>query len=191
MKLKNKLKNKKNKFLIFLCVLACLLFVDVNASLAAPKAKKNAPAQIKSIVKLFTEINPALKSADAKNYAEYILEAGEKFKQEPFAIAALIVHESTVRNNAVSKGGDYGLMQVRWRVHKNNITKKYPAVKQAKDMFKPRENILIGTEIFANYRGDADLKTGIRRYSAGSEKLVNKVSATMSKLDNYYKNFLN
>ena len=150
----------------------------------------NKTAQIKSIVKLFKEVNPSLSNHDAESYANYILEACNKYNQEPFAIAALIVHESTVNTKAVSRGGDYGLMQVRWKYHKAHITRDYKAIKHAKDMLThPRENILIGTKIFADYRGSKDINAGVRRYSSGNTRLVNKVNATMSKLESYYNKF--
>lgn len=152
-----------------------------------PKEKR--AAQMKSIIKVFTEVNPKLSQSDAKNYAQYILEACRKFNQEPFAVAALIVHESTVNKNAVSKGGDYGLMQVRWSVHKKRISKDYPDLKHAKDLFKPRENILIGTEILSEYRGSGTLDAGIKRYSAGNNQLVRKVHGTMRKLEKYYERY--
>ena len=141
-------------------------------------------------MKLFKEINPALSHRDAESYADYVIEACDRFGQDPFAIAALIVHESTVNTKAVSRGGDYGLMQVRWKYHKDHIRRSYPAINHARDMLThPRENILIGTEIFAGYRGNKDISAGVRGYSAGNSKLVSKVRNTMSRLESYYKNF--
>ena len=201
---------RAKKFLGFLLIFALIFAVNLDAAYAKRKKRSKKPsgvaemqpvkdkdykynnkaAQIKSIVKLFKETNPRLSNRDAENYADYIIEACDKFNQEPFAIAALIVHESTVNTNAVSRGGDYGLMQVRWKYHKDHIRRSYPAINHAKDMLThPRENILIGTEIFAGYRGNKDISAGVRGYSAGNSKLVNKVHNTISKLQSYYKKF--
>ena len=89
------------------------------------------------------------RAAKIQNYADIIIQAGEKFKIEPYVIAAIIVHESTVNYKAVSKGGDYGLMQVRWKVHEKAIKAEYPKVKTAKDFFDPKTNVFFGTRIFS------------------------------------------
>ena len=201
---------RAKKFLGFLLIFALIFAVNLDAAYAKRRRHNARPRsdaemqpvkdknykynnkalQIKSIVKLFKETNPRLSNRDAENYADYIIEACDKFNQEPFAIAALIVHESTVNTNAKSHGGDYGLMQVRWKYHKDHIRRSYPAINHAKDMLThPRENILIGTEIFAGYRGNKDISAGVRGYSSGNTKLVNKVHNTISKLQSYYKKF--
>ncbi|MBR1419331.1 MAG: transglycosylase SLT domain-containing protein [Synergistaceae bacterium] len=200
---------KIKRFLGFLLIFALIFAVNLDAAYAKKKRGKkqsslatlqpvkdknykynNKALQIKSIVKLFKETNPRLSNRDAESYANYVIEACDKFNQDPFAIAALIVHESTVNTKAVSKGGDYGLMQVRWKYHKDHIRRSYPAINHAKDMLThPRENILIGTEIFAGYRGNKDISAGVRGYSSGNSKLVNKVHNTISKLQSYYKKF--
>ena len=52
------------------------------------------------------KVNPALKKSDSEKYASNVMEASEKFGQDPYVIASTIVHESTVNNKAISKGGD-------------------------------------------------------------------------------------
>ena len=124
-------------------------------------------------------------------YAEYILQASEKFRQDPFVVAAMIVKESSARHDAVSRGGDYGLMQVRWRVHRRSITQKYPHIKDAKAMLNPEYNILVGTEILAHYCASADdLKGGLMRYSAGNRKLAENVFAVLKGLQSSYQEHL-
>ena len=129
--------------------------------------------------------NKKLSAKQARQYAEYILQAGDKFGQEPFVLAAMVVHESSANASAVSRGGDYGLMQVRWNVHKKRIMREYPSVKKAKDFLDPRINIMVGTEIFTDYRAAAgpDLRAGLLRYSAGNKKLANKIFATVRDLE--------
>ena len=150
----------------------------------APSAKQR-EAQIRSIAELFCRYNKKLTSKQARQYAEYILQAGNKFGQDPFVLAAMVVHESSANASAVSRGGDYGLMQVRWSVHKKRIMKEYPSVKKAKDFLDPKINILMGTEIFTEYRASVgpDLRAGLLRYSAGNKKLANKIFATKKELE--------
>ena len=152
--------------------------------------KKNAntkqrEAQLRSIAELFSRYNRSLSKKQARQYAEYIVQAGEKFNQDPFVLAAMVVHESSANASAVSRGGDYGLMQVRWSVHKKKIMKEYPQVKKAKDFLDPKINIFVGTKIFTEYRTAAgpDLRAGLLRYSAGNKKLANKIFATKKDLE--------
>lgn len=148
-------------------------------------ATENQNLKMKKISELFKKVNNTLTVKQTENYALYTIQAAEKFKQDPYVIAAIIIHESTVRNNAVSKGGDYGLMQVRWEVHKKNLMKKFPNIKKSSDMFDAKTNILYGTELFAECMSKSnDLKSGLLRYSGGSEKLASKVLNTLKELKN-------
>ena len=149
-----------------------------------PAKKINNSTKSQKISLLFMKVNPALKKNDSDKYAQYVIEASEKFGQDPYVIAGIIVHESTVNNKAVSTGGDYGLMQVRWRVHEKEIRKKFPNVKNAKGMFDARTNILYGTEIFSECMSKTDdVKKALMKYSSGSTKLTSKVLKTIQYLN--------
>ncbi|MBQ9418879.1 MAG: transglycosylase SLT domain-containing protein [Synergistaceae bacterium] len=160
-------------------ILLVMMFLLVMACAADAKISKT-----QNIADLFTRVNPSLKANKAVDYAKVVINASEKHKQDPYAIAALIVHESTVNPNAISKGGDYGLMQIRWRVHEKAIKKQFPKVKKAKDILDVRINVLYGTEIFSYCmkKANNDLRGGVLRYSAGNNKLVGKVMATINEL---------
>lgn len=167
--------------------LSALLLILIFACIAV-SADRQAEAQTSkaaNIANLFTRVNPSLSAKKAQEYSSIVIEAGEKFKQDPYVIAALIVHESTVNNKAVSKGGDYGLMQVRWKVHAKAIKQRFPKVKKASDMFDARTNIFYGTEIFSDgmKKAGGDWKKGVLRYSAGNKKLVTKVTKTVNELN--------
>ena len=155
--------------------------------LRAKELKKHREAQRKSIANLLRRYNRKLDKKVALNYAEYVLQASKKFQQDPFVIAAMIVNESSARHDAVSKGGDYGLMQVRWSVHRRDITQKYPHIKDTKAILDPEYNVLVGTEILARYCASAeDLRGGLLRYSAGNRKLAEKVFAVLKGLQDSY-----
>ena len=107
-----------------------------------------------------------------KGLSEIIIEAGKKYNIDPSIIAAIIVTESSANPKAVSKGGDYGLMQIRWKVHRRS----YPQLKTATDLFNPRTNVFIGTEIFARYYAQKKtLRGALLRYSGGNTNMANKV----------------
>ncbi|MCL1910523.1 MAG: lytic transglycosylase domain-containing protein, partial [Kiritimatiellaeota bacterium] len=150
-------------------------------------------AQVSAISYVFKQYNKNLDNATASEYADIVRSTSEKFGEDPFIIAALVIVESRARADARSKKGDFGLMQVRWKVHKNKLTQKYPTIKTEKDMFKPRENITAGTEIFSAYMKSAggDVVRAMTAYSGGSsshwEKVNNVVSQIKIKYNEFYK----
>ncbi len=155
---------------------------DSNSK-TANRDSKSDPRKLAKISELFTRKNPALSKSEANEYAKYVLEAASKFSQDAFVIAAIIVHESTVNRKAVSKGGDYGLMQVRWKVHAGDIKKRFPEIKSAPGMFNARTNIMYGTEIFAQCMSKTGtVEKALMRYSSGSKKLTTKVLQTVREL---------
>ena len=161
-------------------VLILLVFMSGDSF----SAQKQIDPKARNIFALFTKHNTKLPAQTAKKYSELVIEASEKYKQDPYVIAAIIVHESTVNNKAVSKGGDYGLMQVRWKYHKDAVRKDFPNVKHPHDMFDARVNIFYGTKLFGEYLRKAknDLRGGLMGYSAGGVKLTTKVLATLKEL---------
>jgi len=105
----------------------------------------------------------------AVRIAEFVREAGKKFDIEPEIIASIIVVESSVRPYAISRGGDYGLMQIRYKVHKDKV-------KSANHLLDPKTNIFIGTKIFKQYyEQKRDLRKALIRYSGGNKKMAAKV----------------
>ena len=162
-------------------ILCALVLVLAFAGSVSAAAKQDVRAQ--RIQQLFRTHNPKLEAQTAQTYTGHVMEAASKYKQDPYVIAAIIVHESTVNNKAVSKGGDYGLMQVRYRVHEKAIKKEYPKVKKAADMFDPRTNIFFGTRILSECAAKSkDLRGALMRYSGNGTKLTAKVLNTVEQL---------
>ena len=158
-----------------------LVLVLASAGGAFAAAKTDVREQ--RIQQLFMKHNPKLPAKTAQTYTGYIMAAAQKYKQDPYVIAAIIVHESTVNNKAVSKGGDYGLMQIRYRVHEKAIKAEYPKVKKASDMFDPKTNIFFGTRILSECAAKSkDLRGALMRYSGNGEKVTAKVLNTVEQL---------
>ena len=167
------LNSKRKFFVAILFLFLSVLFV--NFSEAADNKSRN-------IFELFTNSNPSLKAKTAKSYIEIITSACKKYNQDPYVIAGIIVHESTVNNKAVG-GNNYGLMQINWPAHKKLITNYFPKVKKAKDLFDAKTNIFYGTKVFADCMSRSDsIKGGLLLYSGGSEKLASKVLKTLKEL---------
>ena len=127
------------------------------------------------ITSLFSRYNPK----QAEEFAEIVKETAKMYGIKPSIIAAIIVHESGVRPYAISKGGDYGLMQVRWKIHR----KSYPELKTAKDLLNPSTNVRIGTEIFARYYAQKkNVRNALIRYNGGSASFARRVLKTIKRL---------
>ncbi|MDR2174779.1 MAG: lytic transglycosylase domain-containing protein [Synergistaceae bacterium] len=163
-----------------------------NPAIRHSDRRKN-EARRKSIAALLRQYNKKLSEEKAYEYAVLIIQTSDRFKQNPFVITAMVVNESSARHDAVSRGGDYGLMQVRWKVHQKAIRKKYPHIARANDMLNPRDNLQVGVEIFSNYRerADQDLHGALLSYSAGNRRLAQKIFAVFEKLEKSYIDRLN
>lgn len=174
----------KKRTLTLALILLVFMSGDSFSASKTQKAQTEIDPRARNIFALFTKHNPKLNAETAKKYSELVIEASKKYNQDPYVIAAIIVHESTVNNKAVSKGGDYGLMQVRWKYHKDAVRKDFPNVKHPHDMFDARVNIFYGTKLFAEYmmKANNDLRGGLMGYSAGGVKLTTKVLATVKEL---------
>ena len=165
-----------NAGLVF--ALLIVLVISGNAFAASETDVKS-----RNICQIFTKHNPKLQAASAKKYADIAIDAGKKYKQDPYVIAAIIVHESTVNYKAVSKGGVYGLMQVRWKVHEKAIKQEYPKIRKAADFLDPKTNIFFGTRILSECAAKSDnLRSTLLRYSGGGEKVTQKVLNTVKQL---------
>jgi soluble lytic murein transglycosylase-like protein len=166
--------------------------ISITVPLLKPYEKiVNENLQVNAISHVFKQHNRELDNATANEYANIIKNTSERFGEDPFVIAALIVVESRVKHDARSKGGDFGLMQIRWRVHKNNLMQKYPTMKTESDLFKAKENIVAGTEIFSYYRKsvDGDIEKAMIAYSGGSLSHWGKVNNVVSQIKAKYKEF--
>ncbi len=128
------------------------------------------------ITSLFAKYNPK----QAQKISQIVKDTANKYGINPNIIAAIIVHESGVRPCVISKGGDYGLMQVRWNVHR----KSYPDVKNAGELLNAETNIRIGTDIFMKYyRQNKTIKAALRKYSGGSSVYAQKILKTVERLE--------
>lgn len=151
----------RKKIKIAAMILSIMFFSQAHIALGIDK-----------ITELFMKYNPK----QAVEFTQIVREAGEKYKIDPNIIAAIIVRESGVRPTVISKGGDYGLMQVRYKVHCDKV-------KNANELLEPRINIFIGTQIFAQYFAQKKtLRGALLRYSGGNKTLANRVISTLGKL---------
>ena len=132
------------------------------------------------IAALFSKYN----SKQSDEIAQIVRSTAKDYGVNPNIIASIIVHESGVRPWAVSKGRDYGLMQIRWRVHR----KSYPELKSPDALLDVGTNIRIGTEIFARYYVQKKtIKGALLRYSGGNVGLTNRELRTFERLESCFR----
>lgn len=127
------------------------------------------------IAKTFKRVNPRLEDYAASKFSQYVMEAASEFQIDPFLIASILIKESTVKYKARSHMGAYGLMQINWRVHKNNIRQAFSEIDSLSDLIQPRNNIFVGTYIFSCYldSSNGDVKGALARYLGKSSSSYN------------------
>ncbi len=132
----------------------------------------------KAIASGFRQYNSSVSWKHAWEYAGYVMEACKKFGvEDPTLVAGMIVKESRIRPRARSRYA-YGLMQIYWKVHKKSIKRTFPWIKNTEDLMNPRNNVLVGTWIFASYLKNSgnDIHKALHRYlGAHNHRYVSKI----------------
>ncbi len=128
-------------------------------------ARQLRKAQQEAAAYLFRYYNNKLSEQKADSYARYVMEASARFHVEPGLIASIIVKESTAKENARSKYA-CGLMQVYWRMHRKSIMAEFPHINSEKSLMEPRNNIMVGTWLFAQYmiNCNGNVEQALHRY---------------------------
>ncbi|MBN1333762.1 MAG: transglycosylase SLT domain-containing protein [Synergistales bacterium] len=126
----------------------------------------------KVMAEKFKNVNSKLEDYEAHKFSEYVLEASRTFGIDPFLIASIMIKESNLRYKARSRSAAYGLMQINWKVHRENIRKTFSQVRDLPDIIQPRNNILVGTYIFSSYLNSSkgDVTKALSRYLGSSGK---------------------
>lgn len=139
------------------------------------------------IAKTFKSVNPGLKDYAAFKFSQYVMEASSEFHVDPFLIASILIKESTVKYKAKSHMGAYGLMQINWRVHRDNIRQAFSEIYSLSDLIEPRNNIFVGTYIFSCYldSSNGNVKGALARYLGKSSNSYN------SKVFKYHRKMVN
>lgn len=180
---------ERRKILQTLLIIVFLAAPSVTEGAAVPRHLPQREAAVRAIADTFTEYNRKLSMSTAKEYAKHVMDASLKFKEDPFVVAALVIVESTVKANAYSNG-NYGLMQIRWKSHKNELVKKFPGIRREKDLFKPRENIMAGVEILSEYKSKSvDIAAALKKYSGGSSSHFSKVQRYVREMETKAKKY--
>jgi len=173
----------RSRFGLCILVLAAILLVTVKAtpSFSAPFSscreyramqrhltKKYQAKRLKALEIYFTRKNPKVSQKKISRYANLIDQYSSQYGLDPFLVAGVMMKESTVKENAVSKG-NYGLMQINWNANRPWIVKTFP-IKTKKQLMVPENNIRVGVHILAanikKSKGSVD--KGLDRYRGRS-----------------------
>lgn len=86
-------------------------------------------------------------------------------KYSPYEIIAIGMVESSLRTNAVSQTGDYGLMQVNCRSHKKKLRKIFGFKNCEKDLLIIENNMKAALLVFSIFRKNYKQCTGQKVYA--------------------------
>lgn len=141
------------------------------------------------VAQTFKSVNSSLRDEAAHKFAQYVMEASDYFGIDPFLIASIIIKESHVKYKAKSKRAAYGLMQINWKVHRNNIRKTFSQIKTLSDLIQPKNNIFVGTYIYSCYfkSSKGNVSKALSRYlGASGRKYIASVMKYYGKMNKLY-----
>lgn len=146
--------------------------VTPTTSISSTKVSESAMART------LRHYNSKVTASQAADYARFIGEAGRKYNVDPALMTAVIIRESRGNYKALSRSGAVGLTQVLWKVHHKNIRATFPHIKSRQDLFKPQNNITVGTWILSGYlksSGGNVRKALVRYLGRNNASYVNQV----------------
>lgn len=101
-----------------------------------------------TICKYIMKHNSQVSYKDANYMAYCMVEAGDKFKLDPYLIAGLAKKESNFNRTSVSGAGAVGLMQVHWPSHAKSLPKTFKSITCREDLFNIKNAIYAGTWLY-------------------------------------------
>lgn len=119
-----------------------------------------------------------------KNYQNqhiYVMEKTNIDENDDSLILAIISVESAFNRNARSRCNAIGLMQVRYKIWREEL--KTLGITNERELFNPNLNIKAGRYILGIYLKESkgDLQKALHKYSGGEENYYQKVMAAYKK----------
>ena len=122
--------------------------------------------------------NKKLSPTTAHEYGQYIVEASRRFGIPVSLLCGIMITESNGNKMARSTANCVGLMQINYRVHDKAILKAFGNITTEAECMIPRNNVMVGAWIFANYLKSekGSVSGALQRYLGGpSSTYVAKV----------------
>jgi len=131
---------------------------------------------------------PNVGQRDAHQIAKGIVDASIIYKVNPRVILAVAQVESSFRPHIVSQKGAIGVMQIRWKVHKDNIS---DLAYNRRDLFHPYLNVICGTRILKQYGINKHFRRALMKYFGDTgwrgRAYVRKVIKAIREFDEWFK----
>jgi hypothetical protein len=160
--------------------------------------KKEKVAFERSLTEAITKLQPKLDEKMAKRISVEIITECLRKSLDPILVTALIWRESRFNPMAHSSKGAVGLMQVRYKIWKEDPILQDNGVDAKYKLYWIDLNIKCGTEILSKYYEEAnhDIAKALYRYNTGSKDIpkdipdftveyVNKILLTAYRISDY------
>lgn len=131
------------------------------------------------VVERIQELNGELSGEKAGEYAYLFLKYSSDYDLDVNMVLHIAFIESRFEETAVSRAGDYGLMQINWSAHKRNLLEMGVDKKRLLD---PEVNISYGCQLLSLFSKKAGSLYGvIRRYAPARPRYyTNKLQSLMN-----------
>lgn len=185
--LKNFIMNKKNfqffkKMKVFftgalILILSVILYavnvshnviedsIDAESRPTQPRKKINRNTvghyDIEKVADIIVRDGKNVSKFTAEKYAKWIYASSELHNVNPVLILSVMYVESNFDSKAQSPTGPIGLLQIAYTYHKEKTSRI--------GLFDPQNNINVGAQILAEYKGLTDTAT-LSRYYGGTAK---------------------
>jgi soluble lytic murein transglycosylase len=157
---------------IFIIVLLCFISVSVQPTSRAQRErvkKEDITSQIISYVK---DENESLNDSELKTIAEIVFNESSKKKVDYRLVLAIIKIESNFRQDAVSRKGARGLLQVKPSLAKYIAQDVGVNWRGDTTLDEPEENIKIGVHFFSQLIEDFEnINLALHAYHVGPTKM--------------------
>jgi hypothetical protein len=139
-----------------------------------------------NFVVVIEKLQPKLSPSMSKMIANSLLNECDKKNIDENLILSLMYTESSIDPMKESNMGACGLMQVRYKIWKEEPELKDNGVDKWHKLFWPEENIKAGTDIFKKFYSESgnNINTTLYRYNSGSPKIPEKPNEEVLKYIN-------
>jgi soluble lytic murein transglycosylase len=157
---------------IFIAVLLCFAFVSVHPTSIAHRERVKKKEIVNQVISYVKDENGSLNNAELKTIAEIVYDESFKKKVDYRLVLAIMKIESNFRQDAVSRKGARGLLQVKPSLARY-ISKDVGVSWQGDTTLdEPEKNIKIGVHFFSQLIEDFEnINMALHAYHVGPTRL--------------------
>ncbi len=142
-------------------------------------------------IKVYLQAKHRLHPDEARHYADYIMEATEKYTNvSPELAASVFKVESNFNRYAVSNVGARGVGQVMIFWTRVKHFREATGIKKANDLFNPRLNVRAAVYILSHYitTGGSEIR-GVTQYHGGPRALTRPRASTIHYVSKVFRTY--